>query len=1053
LYHYNGESFKKYKPIKNDSGSIDNLWIHSLLRDHEGNIWIGTDDGLNVLRKITGKIQRVKLEKEESNRIIRPYAIAEDEKNRIWVGKYSGGIIYVINPENKKAEKIKLPTEHLISDLQVLKNGDVLAAAVDDGGLFCISSDLKQIRKIEAKNLSPSFDIKCLERGIGKIWVGGLRRGLIELNESSLNQSNQTAAPIKGTENLKVNALAYDKISNRLWVAATPGGLYCYDLNDFSFKPIQSKKLALDNFEVRCFILTQLKENWLGTSSGLIHLKNSSSPFKKTEVSTSLTGTSPVISIYIDKQGYYWYSLLNDKEGVGTNRPGASLLLSKLKKTIAYNIFSMLQEGDNMYFLSEKAMYILNLKTTELQTVLKGNGMLNSEYLSCQMWKNQLLIGTTRDGLMVMDPAKNFAPLMNSLSGNLKELNGLGVHGFTNYKNKYLLVWTAKGLFVLNAKMQVITRFTDDILTGKYVVGAGIDGNNFLWVAYYGEGVDLVYGWQDWIEKGTSPRVINFNENTGMKTNACMGLQIDKYNLVWVSTTNGLYRISASNRLSEKGKKLNLKEFFSSDIDKSSFVKGYFTDDGLTDNDFSAFCSVKSPVTNNLYFAGTRGMISFNPEQVQINPRVNKIQLTGFRIFEKDYPLDTSITQKKHITLNYNQKFISFEFDLTYYNDFPGKSQFAFQMVGFDKDWIYSGNRRFARYTNLSPGDYLFRVKGTNEDGVWGKEIAYVHIIINPPFWQTYWFYAFCVIAILVSIFLTIRYREFKFRAENKLLEEKVHLRTQEIAEINETLTRKNRDITDSINYARRIQQSILPKENELKRYFPESFIIYQPKDIVSGDFYWIQKILNETPEKFTIQIAVADCTGHGVPGALMSMIGIDKLNEAVSNFISPGNILEYMNISVKTALRQSANEELQTRDGMDIALLAITMHKYSSHVMVEYAGANRPLWFFDSEGQLHEIKPDKVAIAGFTREEQTFHTHTFHLNKKQRLYLFTDGYADQFGGPHDSKFMIKRFRKLIIELQELPMNEQIQALKKEFHDWKGANEQVDDILIVGIEL
>ena len=134
-----------------------------------------------------------------------------------------------------------------------------------------------------------------------------------------------------------------------------------------------------------------------------------------------------------------------------------------------------------------------------------------------------------------------------------------------------------------------------------------------------------------------------------------------------------------------------------------------------------------------------------------------------------------------------------------------------------------------ARYTNLSPGDYLFRVKGTNEDGVWGKEIAYVHIIINPPFWQTYWFYALCVIAILVSIFLTIRYREFKFRAENKLLEEKVHLRTQEIAEINETLTRKNRDITDSINYARRIQQSILPKENELKRYFPESFIIYQP--------------------------------------------------------------------------------------------------------------------------------------------------------------------------------------------------------------------------------
>lgn len=287
--------------------------------------------------------------------------------------------------------------------------------------------------------------------------------------------------------------------------------------------------------------------------------------------------------------------------------------------------------------------------------------------------------------------------------------------------------------------------------------------------------------------------------------------------------------------------------------------------------------------------------------------------------------------------------------------------------------------------------------------------------------------------------------------AENeRILEQKVKERTAEVVRQKEEIERQSekleelyKDVTDSIRYAKRLQDSILPQNSLIERLLPESFVLFKPKDIVSGDFYWV----SETDEK--ILFSAVDCTGHGVPGAFMSLIGANALNQIINEKEDqPANILNKLNKLSSEALNKSEEGRDKVRDGMDLALCAISKDFRS----LEYAGANNPLYIVRN-GDILVTKADKFAIASFEEGEQHYTNHQFDLKEGDLVYIFSDGYADQFGGVKGKKFMYRQFRELLVSIMDEPMHKQKEILDKEIESWKGSFEQVDDILVIGVRI
>ena len=288
--------------------------------------------------------------------------------------------------------------------------------------------------------------------------------------------------------------------------------------------------------------------------------------------------------------------------------------------------------------------------------------------------------------------------------------------------------------------------------------------------------------------------------------------------------------------------------------------------------------------------------------------------------------------------------------------------------------------------------------------------------------------------------------------AENeRFLEAKVIERTEEVVKQKEEIQSKTqilevlyKQVTDSIFYAKRIQEAILPPRNLVRKLLPNSFILYKPKDIVSGDFYWMEEKDGKT------LFAAVDCTGHGVPGAFMSIVGFNILKYVVNNngITEPAKILDALNIGVNETLHQSYKGST-SKDGMDITLCAIDYKKKE----LQYAGAFNPL-FIIREGKLMEIKADKFPIGYYVGEDAKPYTnHVIPLQSGDCVYIFSDGYADQFGGPRGKKFMVNQFRRKLMELHQLSVDEQKSTLDSIIEKWRGEQEQVDDILVIGFKV
>jgi serine phosphatase RsbU (regulator of sigma subunit) len=268
-------------------------------------------------------------------------------------------------------------------------------------------------------------------------------------------------------------------------------------------------------------------------------------------------------------------------------------------------------------------------------------------------------------------------------------------------------------------------------------------------------------------------------------------------------------------------------------------------------------------------------------------------------------------------------------------------------------------------------------------------------------------------------------------------------LRNVELKAAYEEITARNKEITESIDYASRIQAALLPQNENLEKFFLEHFILFLPREVVSGDFYWSADVGQK------MVFAAVDCTGHGVPGAFMSMLGISFLNEIVveRRETEPGKILDIMRSEVIRALKQKGAEDEQ-KDGMDMALC--TYEARSG--LLQYAGAFNPLWLI-RDGKLEEYSADRMPICFYHEMTTAFKTQSVQLREGDQLYLFSDGYADQVGGADRKKLKKKNLRNLLLEISSESMEVQGQLLHDRFMQWKGDNEQYDDVVILGIRI
>lgn len=455
----------------------------------------------------------------------------------------------------------------------------------------------------------------------------------------------------------------------------------------------------------------------------------------------------------------------------------------------------------------------------------------------------------------------------------------------------------------------------------------------------------------------------------------------------------------------------------------------------------------------NMYVATYNGVLIFDPIKTQLPVNTLQLYLANATVSDLALSWDPSIDTKEFTS---DQNFFTFEFHTNETFKLT-PTHYFYKLEGRDKEWQDNDFSNRIRLSDLSPGQYTLFVKSINSFGHESNTLA-LKFVVEKPFWQKAWFIILMVVILATLIWLLMRHREKTLRKRSIELEQIVRDRTADVVKEKkeadrqrieaehqkELVEEKQKEIADSIAYARRIQSAILPPDKYVKSKLPESFILYLPKDIVAGDFYFMEETANH------VIFAVADCTGHGVPGAMVSVVCHNALTRAVKEFglVEPDLILNKTRELVLETFEKSEN---QVNDGMDIALVSI--HKNNQEL--SFAGANNGL-FLIRNNELSELKGDKQPIGKFIHAKP-FTKHPLTLQKNDILYLFSDGYADQFGGeqgkPGGKKFKYSRLKSLLLNICSNGMESQRHQLENTLIQWRGDIEQIDDVCITGFKI
>jgi ligand-binding sensor domain-containing protein/serine phosphatase RsbU (regulator of sigma subunit) len=1012
-------------------------FVYNVIQDNDGYLWLGT--GAGICRFNGLEFTSIA----DTDSITSAYVTCsfKDSEGNLWFGHNDGNITLYdgksFQPVIIEQKRIPL-VKSAINGITETSGGRVIAASQNDG-FFEILEDLNLSGFEGELEGTLNFTLLALENNL---LLTGTSQGIVlyQINE------NLTLEILSHPEDFaysKVNTINRGNGDGYFWMGTGDMGAYRFMISPdhaLDFEAV-GHQFGLEYSDVQDIYEDENKDLWLSTfgegAYKLVFDSISGSYEKSVHFSEENgLGSMFVKTIYEDAAGNIW---------AATYGNGLSVLLNEAFVTYDFeeigfskSIYSMAIE-DSLYWLGgDGAILRYNINSPDkYQIIDKGlpNDAITALYIASD---KKIHVGTGRNGLYTLSlpgmqvsrahvSQNSLENMVNSITGNKATIwvatnNGvLSIDRESGEKTRYStneglphnkirqvfidsqgIVWIASrsnSLFAINKEIKhtiqenMVLEFTSITEDEK--------GN--LWAGTNGDGVF----------RFDTDTLVYISEENGLATNYCYAIQSDNNGSVWVGHRLAMSRITTSDYL----------------------INRYGTEVGIS-GDIHYNAMVRSDEGKVL--AGTTdGLVEYDPASDDRDFVAPMLNITSIRV--NDEPIDLS----DEIILPYNKYKIRIEFIGLYYQD-PGAVKYQYKMKD-DPEWSELSSTDYALYGRLTDGEYTFMLRACVDGGICTEEPLTLFIKIKKPFWKTWWFIVLVILLLIFSVYIIIKIRERKQKQFQEFLQQKLDERTKEVVEQKQEIENKNRDITDSINYAQRIQSSILPSIKNLQSNFSGSFVYYLPRDIVSGDFYWFDKI---SDNKFVI--VCADSTGHGVPGAFMSMIGTTLIKDICMrpDVNSPSEILTSLDFEIHNTLNQNVDAE-RSNDGMDIIVCEIdTVTNY-----MRYASAMRPMIVYHNGEQIY-MKGSRSSIGGHrANDEKSFEDEGMQLTKGDLIYMFSDGYPDQFGGPMGKKFKMVRLKNLLKDIHAQPMEVQYEHVKNNFEIWKEGHDQVDDVLFMGIKI
>lgn len=1039
LSRYDGYRFISYSNNPLDTNSLCNNYVSAIVEGRNGVLWIATRNGLCRFDRRNATFKNYFFDPDNprsltSNKITNLFI---DSRGRLWVK--TAGVLHLYRPATDDFSHYP----HFNDFFNLTRDSDRSPIFEDSrgrlwlgtkDGLMLFDSECYEFKRFPVISFPDGRKLSyrvysIFEDSEFTLWLG-TDRGLFRFSPKTERFRQVKLVTRNGRRIAQPVRFVGQNVGDSILWLGLPNGYGRYSVTEKLFFP--EEHLFYNNQPFRIADVSSILTDrsgvlWIASQTGLVKINPLSKRFKgycKDKDGNMLFANNIVASVLEDRTGILW---------VGTWGEGLIRYNPVTKRAEQYS------PGGKRY-LPNGFVHAIHLTRNNKLLVGTRNGVFlyreqNRSFVD--FFKNRhVYVGDVFKSNRVHSIAEDtLGNLYFATSAGLHILRGGKLTSFYSSRNDSLSipgnevydVHIAKNQDIWVATNKGICRITQQLNRVKYFHTLGVSGKHPI--TY--EALCLLESRNGTIWVGTSnglmgvnpltDRVVVFANIPNFPISLINSIEEDNRGNLWVSTNNGLYMYNPYIK----------------------FVRHYTTSDGLFSNEFNIASSFKNRY-GRLYFGGLMGVNYFHPDSLPYNDVKPNICITQIEILDKKgmryyYPFGI-----KELKLNTDISSLKLEFAALDFNQ-PEKNYFRYQMQGLDDSWVEIGNSHTATFSNLNEGVYYFKVMGANSDQVWNPDPIVIRIAVYAPIWASKYAYAaYLVIALGFLIFWLIS-RSRNVTRINRLLKE----REQVMAELElqkEELENKNKNITDSINYAKRIQDAILPPIDMFKRALPDSFILFMPKDIVSGDFYWINETKNKT------FVAAVDCTGHGVPGAFMSIIGIELLRNItnVEGVDDAAEVLNRLSISIHETFSSGANSDfsgIKVKDGMDVSFCVID-REYN---MLQFAGAFTNLYIL-RDGKIIELKGDRFSV-GMADEtgHLLFSSYYIPIQPNDMIYMFTDGYVDQFGGNEGKKFKFRRFRHLLLNIHKLPLESQRKILYDSIMEWKGDLEQVDDILVIGI--
>lgn len=1054
-FDFNDAASYNIQGIDVDQG-LSSSYIMDMIEDSRGNLWFATWTAGVTMYNGRSFIMLDESKGMESNYI---WSIFEDSRGQIWFGSDGAGASIYDGHSFIEFSNGSPLADHVILDFDEDEQGNVWMAT-NRGAIKYDGEDFHRFGPDQGMSGEYVFSV-CVAKN-GDIWFAMEGGGVNKYDGEGFTHYTTNEGLISNDV-----TVVYEDNDENIWIGTYEDGICMYD--GYSFITYQ-EEMGLPNNHINAIIQDEMGNMWFGTEGGGACMFNRFE-FKQFSVDEGMSNNF-IWSLLEDSDGNIWFGSFGAGANVYNERSFENYTEDQgLNDHIIRNIVQDFE--NNIWFCTRNGVSKYDGKHfwhyTEEQGLINNNvryGMIDS---NGDFW-----FGTNGNGVSKFDGEYFY---------NYTTENGLTDDFILAiYEDSKGIIWIGTINGVTKIENGIFSHIHEESGLASNTVHSIIeddDGN--IWFGTKSGGLDKYDG----------EKVIHYTDEQGLKTEGVLSMLIDSKGSLWVGTEGGgLGNVQGDTIIShmlEGGNGHNIIYSIIEDdnqdlwlgterglnkfrVDDSAgvVVTNFGKLDGLKGSDFYPHSALKDD-QNRIWWGTGKALAMLDLTKYEQNSNAPRVQITDIRLeqtFIDFRKLEDSIEMEQSYYLTDQREIdltdIKFEdvtaftncperIELPYYLNHltfyfsgidwsaPHKVKYQYMLQGLDKTWRPVTEENWAVYSNTPSGEYIFKVRAIGDAGVWSEVSAYP-ITIHAPWWTTWWAYVLYFLGALLSIYLYIRFRTAKLLQNKKQLEETVSLRTTEVVKQKELVERKNKEITASINYAKRIQTAILPSNDLIQQNLPDSFILYKPKDIVAGDFYWLDTIDD------LVLIAAADCTGHGVPGAMVSVVCHNALNRAVREYklSSPSEIL---NKTRDIVIEKFTSSAMEIQDGMDISLLAID----KKNMTLSFAGANNNLYLI-RDGKFKEYIADKMPVGRFLVNKE-FSEYKIDLQKGDQLYIFTDGYADQFGGPNRKKFKYSAFKSLFVNIHEIPIKEQKEAIDKVLIDWMGDLEQIDDICVIGVKM